>query len=309
MRNTFIATLVEEAGKDQDIFLLTPDLGYSVLEPFQQRYPDRFLNVGIAEQNAVGLAAGLALSGKKVYVYSIVPFVTMRCFEQVRVDVAYMNTNVRLIGVGAGFSYGPAGATHHAVEDISIMRSLPNMTVCCPGDPIEVRELVRRSVDHQGPMYIRLGKSGEPLIHDPGLQLEIGQSVEVKAGRDVLIATTSNMLEQGKWWADRWEADGISAGLLSVPTIKPLDPVILMRYITAGIPILTLEEHSIIGGLGSAVAELIAESGYAVKFRRVGMWDEYSHTVGGQQYLRNKLIMEKFSLDSFLGTHKSKAKR
>ena len=135
MRNTFIHTLIEEAKKDERIFLITPDMGYSVLESFRDLFPDRFLNVGIAEQNAVGVATGLALSGKIVYVYSIIPFVTMRCFEQVRVDVAYMNTNVRLVGVGAGLSYGPAGATHHSIEDIAIMRALPNMTVCCPGIP------------------------------------------------------------------------------------------------------------------------------------------------------------------------------
>lgn len=301
MRNTFIATLLEEACKDDSIVVLTPDLGYSVLEPFQQRFPDRFFNVGIAEQNAVSMAAGMALSGKKVYVYSIAPFVTMRCFEQIRVDAAYMNTNVRLVGVGAGLSYGPAGVTHHSIEDISIMRSLPNMTVCCPGDPIEVRELTRRSAAHEGPLYLRLGKNGEPCIHDPDLHLEIGQSVPVKEGRDVLIVTTSNMLETGKLWSDRLEAVGISAGLLSMPTVKPLDTSILLRYISSGIPILALEEHSIIGGLGSAVSEVIAESGCGVKFKRLGIRDEYSHTVGGQSYLREKLIFDKFSFASFLG--------
>lgn len=301
MRNTFVATLLEEAARDSSIVVLTPDLGYSVLEPFRDRYPRRFFNVGIAEQNAVGVAAGMALSGKTVYVYSIVPFVTMRCFEQIRVDAAYMNTNVRLVGVGAGLSYGPAGATHHSIEDIAIMRCLPNMTVCCPGDPVEVRELTRRSVSHQGPVYIRLGKNGEPSIHSPDLHLEIGQSALVRAGRDVLFVTTSNMLECGKQWADRLAEEGLSAGLLSVPTLKPMDTGILMEYVRNGIPILTLEEHSIIGGLGSAVSEAIAESGHAVKFKRIGIRDEYSHTVGGQRYLREKLILDGFSIHEFLG--------
>jgi transketolase len=189
--------LIEQARVDERIFVITPDLGFSVLEKFAEEFPDRFLNVGIAEQNAVGVAAGMALSGKIVYVYSIIPFITMRCFEQVRVDVAYMRTNVRLVGVGAGFSYGPAGATHHAIEDIAIMRALPNMTVCCPGDPVETRELVNRSFSHEGPMYIRLGKNGEKKIHPDNFSLSIGQAKWVRDGEDAVLITTGNMLEQG----------------------------------------------------------------------------------------------------------------
>ena len=143
MRTTFVKTLIELARKDDRIFLLTPDMGYSVLESFRDEFPDRFLNTGIAEQNTIGVAAGLALTGKIVYVYSIIPFVTMRCYEQVRLDLAYNNTNVKLIGIGAGLTYGSLGPSHHAVEDIAIMRSIPNMTVLCPGDPIETKEFRR----------------------------------------------------------------------------------------------------------------------------------------------------------------------
>ena len=155
-------TLIELARKDDRIFLLTPDMGYSVLESFRDEFPDRFLNTGIAEQNTIGVAAGLALTGKIVYVYSIIPFVTMRCYEQVRLDLAYNNANVKLIGIGAGLTYGSLGASHHAIEDIAIMKAIPNMTVLCPGDPIETKELVHRSYETYGPMYIRLGKNGEP---------------------------------------------------------------------------------------------------------------------------------------------------
>ena len=150
MRKTFINTLVEEAAKDDRIFVITPDIGYSVLEVFRDKFPDRFLNVGVAEQNAVGIAAGMALRGMLPYVYTINPFVSMRPYEQIRVDVAYLNLDVRLIGVGAGFSYGSAGATHHSIEDIAIMRCLPNMTVICPGDPWEVKEAIKASVKHRG---------------------------------------------------------------------------------------------------------------------------------------------------------------
>ncbi|MDB5053045.1 MAG: Transketolase central region [Bacilli bacterium] len=290
MRNTFIQTLVEEAKSNENIYVITPDMGFSVLEKFSELFPNRLLNVGIAEQNAVGVAAGLALSGKIVYVYSIIPFVTMRCFEQVRVDVAYMNTNVRLVGVGAGLSYGPAGATHHSIEDIAIMRNLPNMTVCCPGDPIEVREIVRQSIAYKGPMYIRLGKNGEPNIHNEDQLIEIGQAVKVTDGDDLIIITTSNMLEEGKNIAEVLQATGKSAMLISMHTIKPFDRTRVLALIKMGIPIVTLEEHSIIGGLGSAVAEVIAESGQAVHFKRIGIKDIFCHEVGSQQYLRKKLI-------------------
>jgi transketolase len=290
MRTTFINTLTEEAKSNENIFIITPDLGFSVLERFRDLFPKRFLNVGIAEQNAIGVAAGLALSGKIVYVYSIVPFVTMRCFEQVRVDVAYMNTKVRLVGVGAGLSYGPAGATHHSIEDIAVMRNLPNMTVCCPGDPFEVREIVRQSVNYPGPMYIRLGKNGEPAIHIENQKLTIGKAIQVTDGEDLIIITTSNMLEEGKQIAESLKAKGKSAALISMHTVKPFDTEAVLGLINRKIPIVTMEEHSIIGGLGSAVAEVIAESGQAVRFKRIGIKDIFCHEVGSQQYLRNKLI-------------------
>lgn len=292
MRNTFINCLVEQARIDDRIFVITPDLGFSVLEGFAEEFPDRFLNVGIAEQNAVAVAAGLALSGKLVYVYSIIPFVTMRCFEQIRVDVAYMNTNVRLVGVGAGLSYGPAGATHHAIEDIAIMRALPNMTICCPGDPIEVRELTRRSFEYNGPMYIRIAKNKEPKIHPENISISIGKAIKVEDGKDVAIITTSNMLEQGAKWAKEYKQEGKSVALISMPTIKPFDNQCILDLIKKRIPIVTLEEHNIIGGLGSAVAEVIAESGQIVPFKRVAIQDVYSHYVGSQQFLRNKLKLE-----------------
>ncbi len=289
MRNTFIRTLMDLAGQDDRIFLVTADMGYSVLEGFRGAYPERFLNAGIAEQNAVGVAAGLALSGYQVYVYSIIPFVTMRCFEQVRVDVAYQNLDIKLVGVGAGYSYGPAGATHHAIEDIAIMRSLPNMRVVCPGDPVEVRELVLRLHESVGPAYLRLGKNGEPSIHPEGTRIELGQAMTIRSGHDLAVIATSNMLEQALKWAGEWEQEGISVRLVSMPTIKPLDRVAIVEMIEEGLPILTLEEHSRIGGLGSAVAEVIADEGKPVRFKRIGIQDEFSHHVGSQQYIRGKM--------------------
>lgn len=288
MRNTFLDCLVEQAKIDDRIFLITPDVGFSVLEKFADQFPDRYLNVGIAEQNAVGVAAGLALSGKLPYVYSMIPFVSMRCFEQVRVDVAYLNTRVRLVGIGAGLSYGPAGATHHAIEDIAIMRALPNLTVCCPGDPVETRSLIKESFDHPGPIYFRLGKNGEPSIHHPGAEITIGKAVKLTEGDDLALITTSNMLETGKRWVDGWASEGKRVTLLSMPTIKPLDVEAVRELIEKGIPMATLEEHNVIGGLGSAVSEVIAESGRGVDFKRIGIPDVYSHYVGGHDFLREK---------------------
>lgn len=288
MRDTIVGCIIEQARLDENIYLVTSDMGYGVLDPFKEEFPSRYLNVGIAEQNSIGVAAGLALSGKRVYVYSIIPFVIMRCFEQVRVDVAYMNTNVKLIGVGAGLSYGAAGATHHAIEDIALMRSLPNMTVCCPGDPIEAKALIKESFKFDGPMYFRLGNNNDTPIHREDIQVPIGKAIEIKSGTDLALITTSNMLAQAKDWTYQLEEKGKSVTLVSFPTIKPLDKDYIVKLICRKIPIITLEEHNIIGGLGTAIAEVIADYGQQVYFKRIAIPDQYSHYVGNQNYLREK---------------------
>ena len=298
MRTTFVKTLIELARKDDRIFLLTPDMGYSVLEPFREEFPDRFLNTGIAEQNTIGVAAGLALTGKIVYVYSIIPFVTMRCYEQVRLDLAYNNTNVKLIGIGAGLTYGSLGPSHHAIEDIAIMRSIPNMTVLCPGDPIETRELVSRSYENFGPMYIRLGKNGEPNIHSEETRIDIGKAIDITNGKDFALITTSNTLETGKRWVDEWKKEDIDVRLISMPSIKPLDNEKINELLSEDMPIITLEEHNVIGGLGSSVAEIIAESEKKVKFKRIGLPDKFSHYVGEHKFQREKFgLIKKPSVD------------
>ncbi len=296
-RTTFVQTLIELARKDDRIFLLTPDMGFSVLEKFREEFPDRFLNCGIAEQNTISIAAGLAASGKIVFVYSIIPFVTMRCFEQVRLDLAYNNTNVKLIGIGAGLTYGSAGTSHHAIEDIAIMRSIPNMTVLCPGDPIETRELIKRSYERYGPTYIRLGKNGEAKIHPEDMKINIGDSIQIKNGRDMILLTTSNTLELAKTWIDEWEDEGIDVGLVSIPTLKPFNSKFIEELLKRNIPILSLEEHNIIGGLGSAVAEVIAESQKQVIFKRIGINDKFSHYVGNHKFQRDMMgLLQKPSL-------------
>ncbi|KYJ87175.1 transketolase family protein [Sulfurovum riftiae] len=290
MRNTFVKTLVKLAQEDDRIFLITPDLGFSVLEEFEEKFPDRFLNVGIAEANAVSIASGLALSGKITYVYSIMPFVTMRPFEQIRVDVAYMNTNVRLVGVGAGLTYGPAGATHHSIEDIAIMRALPNMTIFAPSDPLEVEKITAESIDHKGPIYFRLAKKGEPIISTEVANIQIGKANIIRQNpqSSIAILFTSNASDIAIEVTDNLENLGKHTDLISIHTIKPFDYDLLENLLSTKQYIFSIEEHSIIGGLGSVIAEYIAESHYNPIFKRFALPDEYSHYVGSQQYIREK---------------------
>ncbi|MDD1772317.1 MAG: transketolase family protein [Methanomassiliicoccales archaeon] len=292
MRKAFVSALTERAATDEKVFVITPDMGYSVLDDFAQRYPRRYLNCGVAEQNSIGVAGGLALTGMVPYVYSIIPFVTMRCFEQVRVHAAWMNLPIRIVGIGAGFTYGTQGASHFALEDMAIMRALPNMTVCAPGDPIEARGIIEESFERPGPMYIRLGKSGEPNVHAPGTEVRIGKAITVIDGKDMVLITTSNTLMLGFEMVTALRGKGVDAGLVSMHTIKPLDVEKVLSIARKGIPIVTLEEHSIIGGLGSAVAEVLAESGSSIRFKRLGVPDEYPSIVGDQRFLRSKLGMD-----------------
>ena len=286
MRKTFINTLVDLARKDKDIVLITPDMGFSVLEPFFQEFPERSFNTGIAEQNAVSMASGLALMGKKPYVYTIIPFLTGRAYEQVRIDVAYMNTNVKLVGIGAGFTYGTAGTTHHALEDISLMRGLPNMTVCAPGDNAEAEQIVRQSVLNDGPMYIRIGRHNRGIFDNN--TIEIGKASVLEKGEDIAVISTSNMLPDAHAYCQQLKTQGRKPWLISMHTIKPLDTALLKELINAHTEIHTLEEHWITGGLGSAVAEVIAESGVGLKFKRLGVPDRFAHYVGSQTHLKKQ---------------------
>lgn len=290
MRNIFIETLVELAKENDKIFLITPDLGYSVLEKFRDKYPNRFLNVGIAEANAIGIAAGLALSGKIVYVYSIIPFVTMRPFEQIRVDVAYMNLNVRLVGVGAGFSYGQAGATHHAIEDLGIMRCLPNMTVLSPATSQETKKLTQQTLNYKGPIYMRLGRDNN-LKSDLTHTIKIGEpSYFIKHNQsEIVIFFTGNTLDLALEIYEFLKNQEIQIDLISMHSLKPCDKKAFLKIIDTKKYIFSIEEHNIIGGLGSLIAEYLAESNLNCIFKRFGVEDSYSHFVGDQKYIRSRM--------------------
>ena len=289
MRTTFIDTLTDLATVDPRIWLVTGDLGFSVLEKFAQKFPERYLNVGVAEQNMTGVAAGLARCGKVVFTYSIANFPTLRCVEQIRNDVCYHEGNVKVVAVGGGYAYGPQGYTHHGLEDLAIMRTLPGMTVVAPGDPIETRLATRAIATWDGPCYLRLGKANEPVVHQTEPEFTLGRAVPVRPGRDVTLITTGGLLKAAVDAANRLVSQGIDAAVLSMHTLKPLDTEAILQAALTTRAILTVEEHSIVGGLGSAVAEVLAEAGVNVRFRRYGGPDRINHLVGSQEFLRQRL--------------------
>ncbi len=259
MRAAFIQTLCECAEFDERIWLLTGDLGYSVLESFADHFPNRYLNVGVAEQNMTGVAAGLALSGKIVFTYSIANFPVMRCLEQIRNDVCYHNLNVKIVAVGGGLGYGTAGYTHHAIEDLAIMRAMPNMTAVAPGDPVETRLATKAIAKQQGPCYLRLGKVGEPLVYETEPKFKIGYAIKIKEGKDVTLISTGGMLKETIEASKNLENNEVSVAILSMHTLKPIDSQAILESLDTKF-IATIEEHSAIGGLGSAIAEILAEN-------------------------------------------------
>lgn len=288
MRDAFISELTELAREDPAVFLVVGDLGFSVIEEFAAEFPDRFLNAGVAEQTMIGLAAGLASSGYKVFVYSIGNFPTMRCVEQIRNDVCYHDRSVTIVAVGAGFSYGYLGYTHHAIEDIAVMRALPNMRVLSPADPVETRALTRYAVETDGPKYLRLGKNGEPALHPAPLPSTMPGAVVLHEGTDLTILSTGSVASVAIAARERLASDGISVRVVSVPRVKPLDSTVLESARgTRGI--LTLEEHSVVGGFGSAVLERAAHDRLRIPIYPIGAQeDNVGKYVGSQVYLRGK---------------------
>lgn len=285
MRTTFIQTLCELAERDERIWLLCGDLGYSVLERFAERFPDRYVNMGVAEQNMMGVAAGLARSGKIVFTYSIANFPVMRCLEQIRNDIGYHTANVKIVAVGGGLAYGTSGYTHHGVEDLAVMRAMPNMTVVAPGDPIETRLATAAVAAHPGPCYLRLGKGGEPVAHTTPPDFAIGRALTLRDGSDAALFSTGAILPQVAAAAETLAGEGIGVGVVSMPTLRPLDCAAIERAGAQSRLIVTVEEHLVSGGLGSAVAEVLAEGASSARLLRLGLSD-IPHATGSQAYLR-----------------------
>ncbi len=245
------------------------------------------MNAGIAEQNMMGIAAGLALSGMKVFVYSISPFVTMRCFEQVKNDVCYQNVDVNIIGVGGGFIYGPYGNTHCSIEDIAVMRVLPNMKIVCPANPLETEQLTKQILNMSGPSYMRIGRGKEPMPQKK-YPVTFGKGRRVKEGKNGAIITTGIILTTCERALELLSKKGLNFSLINMHTVKPIDKELVVKTINEFDAIFTVEEHSIIGGLGSAIAEIISEeSGKKIRFKRFGVNDLYLHEIGSQEYLKD----------------------
>jgi transketolase len=287
MRAAFISALIDLAERDGRIVLVVGDLGFGLVEPFAARFPDRFLNAGVAEQNMTGIAAGMALSGKVVFTYSLANFPTLRCLEQIRNDVCYHNASVKIVSVGAGLAYGALGASHHSTEDIAVMRALPGMTVVSPADPVETRLATQALAASPGPAYLRLGRSGEPAIHDNETSFHLGKAIQLTQGEDIALLATGAMVHAALLSAPVLARKGIRARVFSMHTIKPLDERAILAAASETAAILTIEEHSIIGGLGSAVAEVLAErSASHVPFKRLALPAQFVSSVGSQDFLR-----------------------
>jgi transketolase len=286
MRNAFLNELFELAQQDERITFITGDLGYTVVEKFMETLPKQFLNAGVAEANMTSVAAGMALSGKICFTYSIANFPTLRCLEQIRNDVCYHDANVKIVAIGGGFAYGSMGATHHAIEDLAVMRALPNLVVVAPGDPVEAKAATRAVAAYPGPCYLRLGKAGEPVVHQGEIDFQLGKAIRLRDGSDVTLMSTGGMLKTATLAADRLEEAGIRTRVVSMHTLKPLDTDEVLAAVNDTRALFTLEEHSVIGGLGSAVAEWLSEADCPrIPFKRLGLPSQFSPYIGSQSYL------------------------
>jgi transketolase len=289
MRTAFIQQLIEEAKINEKIFLLVGDLGFSVVEPFKELFPDRFLNVGIAEQNMAGIASGLAMEGYNVFIYSIGNFPTLRCIEQIRYDVCYHNLSVKIVAVGGGYAYGPLGTSHHTTEDLGMLRVIPNLSICAPADPFEAKVITTMLCDNASPAYLRLGKAGEPKVHHENTSFDWGAIIPVKKGARTAVLSTGAML---KYCFDFIMDEKKDWSLYSVPFVKPMDNQMLENICNDYDEIVTIEEHQKSGGFGSAVLENVndlMDRGRIRAFpriKRVGIPDEFIEVSGTQSYLR-----------------------
>lgn len=290
MRKTCLQEVHRLAGIDERVVFIGSDLGFGTLSEMKEDFPDRFFMEGINEANVIGMAAGMALDGWMPYVNTIAPFITRRAYEQVIVDLCMHNVPVRLIGNGGGVVYAPLGPTHQAIEDIAVMRATPNMTVVAVADADEMRRLMPLTLDVKGPIYIRLAKGYDPIVTDDSQPFEIGRGIPFQKGTDVLLVTTGIGLRLAREAVSTLEEKGLSVGILHMPTVKPFDSDMLLDMASKVKAVISVEEHSVIGGLGSAVAETLAEANFdsPLRFKRLGLPDCFSDTYGSQLPLMAK---------------------
>ena len=287
MRHVFINELIKESKKDKNIYLITADLGFRAFETFQKEFPDRFINLGVAENNMIGVGAGMALQGKKVFVYSILPFVVFRSLEQIRNIICHNNLNVKLVGGGGGFSYSVQGISHNTSEDLSVMRSLPNMNVYNPGSKIEASIAIRTLFDIKGPSFIRLGKAPENDYYKEKPKYKIGDGLLIKNGNDLTIFCSGNITEEVVGAANKLKNQNINAKIISMMCLKPINSKFIVSQITSK-NVVTIEEHSEVGGLGSAISDILMSNNlnHHISFKKIALKDLCHKEIGSQNYLR-----------------------
>lgn len=287
MRDAYLSALYELAEKDERILALVADNGAIVYDKLRKNFPDRFINFGISEANMVSVAAGLAACGKIPFAYTISCFITMRAFEQIRNDVCLQKMNVKLIGIGAGFVYSNLGPTHQATKDIAIMRTLPEMTIFSPADPLESKKATFAAAQINGPVYLRLATGGTPNIYQKDYEFRVGKGVILREGEDVSVITTGQITHEALQAVDEIKRDGITVRLINMHTIKPIDEEIILNAAFDTGAILTVEEHTIFGGLGSSVAEVVLENYQVpIKFKRLGLRGVFASGYGSYQDMK-----------------------
>jgi len=288
MRAAFAQEMEKLAAEDSRVVLLSGDIGNRMFDTYKEQFPDHFYNCGVAEANMTGIAAGMALCGLRPVTYTITAFNTLRCLEQIRIDACYQNLPVIIVGVGGGLSYASLNATHHALEDIACLRVIPNMTVICPGDAWEVRAALRAAIEIEGPVYIRMAKKNEPLVHKNSPDFTIGKGIVIRTGTDVCILNAGSLLPSAMEVAEILKGKGISVQVVSLHTVKPLDEELLYDVFKKFTHVFTLEEHSIMGGLGGSVAEWLSDhNDFKARLTRIGTSDTFMVEAGGQEHARH----------------------
>ncbi len=293
MRKTFVDTLTELSRADQNVMCIIGDTGFSVFEEYEKEFGPRFINVGIAEQNFVSFGAGLAAMGMKPFLYNVVSFMVYRAFEQIELDICYQNNPVVLVGVGGGHAYGTAGPTHHGYFDLAMMTQLPNMTVLCPADPVEMNAAMHAAYKCDTPVYIRIGRSVDPVIHKEEIDFKIGKAIKMKEGKDTAIFATGTMVKDALAAAQELEKEDISCCVYSMPTIKPIDRQAIADVAETYNSIYTIEEHSVRGGLGTAVGQVMLDMNLRnARLNCIGFPDCFAPVTGTREYLNAQYGMD-----------------
>lgn len=295
MQRAYVTALYEIIKKDKNVISCLSDSGTDYDELIAREFPNQVINFGISENNQVAAAAGMAATGKIPFVYTTGAFIVYRSYEFLRDDICLQNRNVKLVGMGSGLSWSTLGATHHTTEDMALLRSLPNLTVITPASPKELEKAVYAAYKHNGPVYIRMGMSGEKEIFDEDYRFDLGKNVVIRDGRDVTIFTTGSIISEALDAVNLLSDYGISARVINVHTLKPLDAVNIISECKTQRNIVSVEEHNIIGGLGSAIADVVAENGLTINLKKIGLKDEFAQGFG-----KKEDVLKSNQLDAYI---------